>query len=314
MWSFFSLSPTFIRCTLTSVVLYFAVKDDQKYVRKVVSVEYERPAIGQGYYVSFPVTDGQNLVSSYWALCYDWLNACPCGEPVSECFYSIYVYGEMERLQTEGRRMGMGSINAIVFSCGTITIYLTGVDVQRWLAVPTESKLPPFLLPTSPRMSLANWNAGINWMENHSSQTQIQFCFPDLQGSSDRVATWRDEGTEPGCGPCEHVAGHSKHQLAGKLTTNTYAWDDCQAEMNKHENEQIITSIYMQGEVTYIEKWHTAINTFCCLYWTVYNKKRSIYKNQYPLLLVNLIFLLLFLLIWNGAKTFLFLGRVGGRH
>lgn len=61
---------------------------------------------------------------------------------MSERFYSMYACGEMERLQTEGRRMGMGSLNAIVFSCGTVTIYLTGVDVQRRLAVPTESKLP----------------------------------------------------------------------------------------------------------------------------------------------------------------------------
>lgn len=125
---------------------------------------------------AFWVPDGQNLVSSSWALRYDWLNACPCGERVSECFYS-YVCGEMKRLQTEGRRMRMGSLNAIVFSCGTVTIYLTGVDVQRRLAVPTESKLSPFLLPTSLHTSLANWNIGINWMENHSDRTQIQFCF-----------------------------------------------------------------------------------------------------------------------------------------
>lgn len=101
---------------------------------------------------------------------------------MSECSYSMYVRGEMERLQTEGRRMGMGSLNAIVFSCGTVTIYLTGVDVQRRLAVPTGSKLPPFPLPTFLRMSLANWNTGINWMENHSDQTQIRFVFPDLRG------------------------------------------------------------------------------------------------------------------------------------
>lgn len=76
----------------------------------------------------------------------------------------------------EGRRRRKGSLNAIVFSCGTVTIYLTGVAVQRWLAVPTESKLSPFLLPTFLHMSLTNWNIGINWMENHSDQTQIQFC------------------------------------------------------------------------------------------------------------------------------------------
>lgn len=142
-----------------------------------------------------PVPDGQNLVSSYWALCYDWLNACPCGQRVSECFYSMYVCGKMERLQTEGRRMGMGSLNAIVFSCGTVTIYHTGVDVQRWLAVLTESKLPPFPLPTFLHMSLANWNIGINWTENHSDQTQIQFCF-QIRRVKWAIPTWRDEWGE----------------------------------------------------------------------------------------------------------------------
>lgn len=37
--------------------------------------------------------------------------------------------------------MGMGSIKAIMFSCGIATIYLTEVDVQRWLAVPTNCPL-----------------------------------------------------------------------------------------------------------------------------------------------------------------------------
>lgn len=93
---FFFHYPAFIRCNLTSVVLYITVKHDWKYILRAVSVEYERPAVGQNYYVSFPVPDGQNLVSSHW------LNACPCGERVSECFYSIYAYGEMERLQMDG--------------------------------------------------------------------------------------------------------------------------------------------------------------------------------------------------------------------
>lgn len=44
-------------------MLYVTVKDDRKYVLKVVLVEYERPAVGQGFYVSYPVPDGQNLVS-----------------------------------------------------------------------------------------------------------------------------------------------------------------------------------------------------------------------------------------------------------
>lgn len=88
--------------------------------------------------------------------------------------------------------------------------------------------------------------------------------------------TCRDEGTEPGCGPHEDAANHSKHQLAGKLTTNTYARADSQAEINKHENEQIITSIYMQGEETHIEKWHTAINTFAaCI--VLYITKKEVF-------------------------------------
>lgn len=46
--------------------------------------------------------------------------------------------------------------------------------------------------------------------------------------------------------------------------------------MNKHENEQIITSIYMQGEETYIEKWHTAINTFAaCI--VLYITKKEVF-------------------------------------
>lgn len=118
---------------------------------ELVSEEYKRPAIGQGCCVSFPVPDGQNSASSSWALCCDWLNACPYGERVSECFYSIYVCGEMKRLQTEEEgRMRMGSLNAIVFSCGTVIIYLTGVDVRRWLAILTEKQPVPFLVPAPP--------------------------------------------------------------------------------------------------------------------------------------------------------------------
>lgn len=53
-----------------------------------------------------------------------------------------------ERLKTKGVseggiRLGKGAgseddglINAIVFSCGSVATYLTGVDVQRWRAGP----------------------------------------------------------------------------------------------------------------------------------------------------------------------------------
>lgn len=73
--------------------------------------------------------------------------------------------------------MKMGSLNAIVFSCGTVTIYFTGVDEQRRLAVPTEKQTVPFPSANFPflHMSLGNGTIGINCMENHSDQTQI--CF-----------------------------------------------------------------------------------------------------------------------------------------
>lgn len=86
---------------------------------------------------------------------------------LSECFYSMYVcmYVEMERLQTEGRRTRMGSLNAIVFSCGTVTIYLAGVAVQcDGLRSPQKkAKRPPPFFPFCQlvlRTSLANWNTG----------------------------------------------------------------------------------------------------------------------------------------------------------
>lgn len=67
---------------------------------------------------------------------------------------------ETERLQTEGvggwvgEGLGLGRrgelkddglINAIVFSCGSVATYLTGVDVRRWRAGPPTSvrPLPP---------------------------------------------------------------------------------------------------------------------------------------------------------------------------
>lgn len=110
----------------------------------------------------FPVPDGQTLLLLSSVL------EIACVESVWLSAYTVC--REMKSLQTEGRRMRMGSLNAIVFSCGTVTTYLTGVDVQRQACKsPQKSNMPPFsLVPTSLHMSLANWNIGINWMENHS--------------------------------------------------------------------------------------------------------------------------------------------------
>lgn len=80
-------------------------------------------------------------------------------------------------------------------------------------------------------------------------------------------------------------------------------------KMNKHEKwTNYYIHIYARRGNLYRKMAHCN-QYFCCLYRTVYNKKRSIYKNQYPLSLVNLIFFS-FLLIWNRAKTFSF-GKSG---
>lgn len=74
----------------------------------------------------------------------------------------------------EGRRLRMGSLNAIVFSCGTVTVYLTGVDEQRRPRPPQNGKLSPSPCANFPFLhtSLGNWNTGMNWMENGSEQAQ----------------------------------------------------------------------------------------------------------------------------------------------
>lgn len=108
---------------------------------------------------------------------------------------------ETERLQTEGvggwvgEGLGLGRrgelkddglINAIVFSCGSVATYLTGVDVRRWRAgPPTSVRRPPKKRGEEKQKAnqplfffclhfffcqLANWIAGTNWMENQSGR------------------------------------------------------------------------------------------------------------------------------------------------
>lgn len=155
----------------------------------------------------------------------------------------------------------MGSINAIVFSCGSVALYRTGVDVQRWLAGSPPKRgraiqTPPSLLlscQTAPP-SLANWTAGTNWMENHSGQAFLQNDRVPISGREEEGLGAEDAG--PSGEP-----GQSQRASASWQTHNKHLRprDDSQARMNKtmegnKKNEQIITSTYMQGEVTYIEK------------------------------------------------------------
>lgn len=141
-------------------------------------------------------------------------------------------------------------------------------------------------LPSAP-LCLEGWQQ--RGMEIYSGRAADPASLPRSARLRDSAPTRRDEGTEPGCGPGEDAAGRGKHQLAGKRTTNTYACERSQAEMSKHENQNVVTPIYMRGEETHKKMAHCN-QYFCRLYRTVYNKKRSIYKNQNPLLLVELTF------------------------
>lgn len=75
-----------------------------------------------------------------------------------------------------------------------------------------------------------------------------------------------------------------------------------QIKRNMEMKTHYIHTQNTQREGTHIKMAHCN-QYFCCLYHTVYNKKRSIYRNQYPLSsLVNLITVCYL----NRAKTFFF--------
>lgn len=89
----------------------------------------------------------------------------------------------------------MGSLNAIVFSCGTITIYLTGVDVQRLPAVPRQSKPPPpsprsFRWPSRPCPSLI----GMKPVGKSLQPTTDPILFSRSDGSNEPGPIQWDEG------------------------------------------------------------------------------------------------------------------------
>lgn len=111
-----------------------------------------------------------------------------------------------------------------------------------------------------------------------------------------RVKRWSGhlEGQEKEGRLCP--ANRDEHQLAGKLTTNTYAsrprgfsgamGRNVERRTEKEfwkKHEELITSTYMQGEVTHNRKeWHTAINTFAACIALYITKKEVFTKNQYP--------------------------------
>lgn len=184
----------------------------------------------------------------------------------------------------------MGSINALVSSCGTANHlpHRRGGDMQQ--------------RPTDPRSS-SSGNRSLfpqvpPWLEGwqQSGCKQIQFHCPDLQRSGmDGAAARRDEGNGARMRTWRRTRPlAAQHPLAGKRTAKAEARDRSQAEVDKHESQKITTPIYMRGEETRIfkknNKWHTAINTSAACIVPYITKKRSIYKNQYPLLLVRVFF------------------------
>lgn len=62
----------------------------------------------------------------------------------------MYCMWRDEEVADGGKEDEDGLIKCYSVLLWYITIYLTGVDEQRRLAVPIESKLSPFLLPTFP--------------------------------------------------------------------------------------------------------------------------------------------------------------------
>jgi len=159
------------------VVLDTTVTCDWNVARSLFLRNIRGPPLVRDVMWAFPVPDGQNSASSSWALCYDWLNACPCGERVSECFYGIYVCGEMKRLQTEGRgedEDGLIKCYNVLLRYSHLLPHRSGCAAMA-CSPHRRAACPLSLCQLPPHMSLANWNIGIKWMENHSEQTDPIF-------------------------------------------------------------------------------------------------------------------------------------------
>lgn len=207
-----------------------------------------------------------------------WLKACRCGAHVSDCFYCAYHWIQKWR--------GLRDEDGLNKCYSVLLWYSHHLPHRKGHAGPPPRGRQTAPLPSAP-LCLEGWQQ--RGMEIYSGRAADPASLPRSARLRDSAPTRRDEGTEPGCGPGEDAAGRGKHQLAGKRTTNTYACERSQAEMSKHENQNVVTPIYMRGEETHKKMAHCN-QYFCRLYRTVYNKKRSIYKNQNPLLLVELTF------------------------
>lgn len=144
----------------------------------------------------------------------------------------------------------MGSINALVSSCGTANHLphrrgggtcssgpRTPAAAAAAATGPSSLKsLPGWKVGSRADASRSNFTAqickGRGWMERQHGGTR---------GNGARMRTWRR--TRP-------LA--AQHPLAGKRTAKAEARDRSQAEVDKHESQKITTPIYMRGEETRI--------------------------------------------------------------
>lgn len=153
--------------------------------------------------------------------------------------------------------MRMGSINAIVSSCGTATISLTGRDQQQRRSGPRRrqngtSSVCPFLI-----LKVGNGGDGNSLRPCCRSHFASQIRKGRRLGAN-RKGRWSGARTRAWRG-----RGRSRQTSASWQTDNKHLrlQNRSQAKRSKHENQRRITSTYMRGENSYRKKWHTAINT-----------------------------------------------------
>lgn len=184
---------------------------------KLVSEGDKRPAVCQGCYMSFLVPDGQNLKSSVL-----------CVESVWVLLQYMCMWRDKKFEDGGKREEEEEEEDGLMNKCYSVLLWYSHYLPHRsgcaaTACSPHRKQTVPFpFCQLFLRTSLSNWNIGIDWMEKHCDQAQIQIFASRSAGSTEWTPTWRDKGNWArmrdlwGCRPVT-----AKHQLAGKLTTNT---------------------------------------------------------------------------------------------
>lgn len=151
-------------------------------------------------------------------LCLSSVVACVESMWVSAFTVDIYIYvvcGEMKSLKTEGRRMRMGSLNAKVASCGTVTTLPHRSGCATTACGPhMNAKLSPFALC---QLSCTCSSLIEYWHKPDGSNFASQICW--VRWVSGHLQGRRELSQDAARVRTQAVTAN--HQLAGKLTTNT---------------------------------------------------------------------------------------------